>query len=114
MALTLLALAALALAAPPALLFLANLRAYRPPPFPAPVGSKHSGNFVLNSVPVTHRRAREGDRNVATREAAGPSISTSGASAPAISVLIPARDEEIAIGPAVAAALASRGVGVEV
>ncbi|HEX8199197.1 MAG TPA: glycosyltransferase, partial [Isosphaeraceae bacterium] len=73
MALTLLALAALALAVPPALLFLANLRAYRPPPAPA----------------------------------AAPTV-------PSISVLIPARDEEAAIGAAVAAALASRYVEVEV
>jgi hypothetical protein len=73
MAMTLLALAALILATPPCLLFLANLRAYRPPP------------------------------------SAGP-----GAPAPAISVLIPARDEEASIGPAVASALASRAVTVEV
>ncbi len=72
MALTLLALAALALAVLPALLFLTNLRAYRLPPMPAP------------------------------------------AVFPAISVLIPARDEESAIGPAVLAALASGGVDVEV
>jgi hypothetical protein len=73
MALTLLAAGALALATVPALLFLANLRDYRPPPAPPPGGP---------NVPV--------------------------------SVLIPARDEAHAIGPSVAAALASRGVAVEV
>lgn len=73
MALTLLALASLILAAVPSLLFLSNLRAYRPPPSPDP-----------------------------------------GLPSPPISVLIPARDEESSIGPAVASALASRGVEVEV
>jgi hypothetical protein len=72
MALSLLALASLGLAALPAILFLSNLRAYRPPPMP------HTSAI------------------------------------PAISVLIPARDEESAIGPAVLAALESRGVEVEV
>jgi len=62
---------ALALAAPPALLFLANLREYRVP------------------------------------RAADPSGPT-----PGVSVLIPARDEESAIGAAVAAALAA-GAGVD-
>jgi hypothetical protein len=70
-----LALAALLLAAVPALLFWANLRAYRPPPEPP-------------------------DRH--------------GAAAPAVSVLIPARNEESTVGTAVKAALASRGVEVEV
>ena len=73
MAMTLLAFASLALAAPPALLFLANLRAYRPPPTP-----------------------------------------DAGTPAPSLSVLIPARNEEAAIGASVASALASRGVEVEV
>jgi hypothetical protein len=71
--LTLLALASLALALPPSLLFLANLRAYRTPPLPPP-----------------------------------------GPPGPSISVLIPARDEQSAIGPAVECALASRLVEVEV
>src|SRR4051812_3123632 len=66
-----LAWSALVLAALPALLFVLNLRAYRPPPVP---------------------------------EGPGPEVS----------VLIPARDEEAAIGPAVEAALASRGVSLEV
>jgi hypothetical protein len=70
---TLLAAAALILAAGPALLFRANLRAYRPPPRPDP--------------------------------ATPP---------PRISLLIPARNEAASIGPAVEAALASRGVDLEV
>ena len=70
---TLLAAAAFLLAAIPALLFLANLRLYRPAP-----------------------RA------------------DLGASGPSVSVLIPARDEEESIGPAIESALANRGVALEV
>lgn len=62
---------ALVLAAIPALLFLANLRLYRPPPAPD-------------------------------------------ADSPSVSILIPARNEEAAIVAAVEAALASRGVTLEV
>ncbi len=43
-----------------------------------------------------------------------PCLEREGMSIGRVSVLIPARDEENAIGPAVAAALASRGVEVEV
>jgi hypothetical protein len=43
-----------------------------------------------------------------------PSAPTEGGNRPAISVLIPARDEQDAIGPAVSAVLASRGVDCEV
>lgn len=73
MILTVVAAVALLLAAVPALLFRANLRAYRPPPAPP-----RGGNV------------------------------------PALSVLIPARNEERSIGAAVEAALASRGVDLEV
>lgn len=69
-----LATSVLILAALPALLFVANLRAYRPPPEAPALG--HANR--------------------------------------AIAVLIPARDEEGSIGLAVEAALASRGVAVEV
>lgn len=72
--LTALCLTALALAALPALLFLANLREYRPP-----------------------------------RAAGDP-----GSAVPSVSVLIPARDEEATIGASVSAALANRGVDLEV
>src|SRR4051794_23185480 len=65
-----------ALAGLPALLFVKNLRAYRPPQKPEPEASSGPG--------------------------------------PSVSVLIPARDEERAIEAAVASALASRGVSLEV
>jgi Glycosyl transferase family 2 len=70
---TVLAALSLILAGIPALLFVANLRAYRPPPRPGPDGAP-----------------------------------------PAISLLIPARDEQGSIDRAVSAALASRGVALEV
>jgi Glycosyl transferase family 2 len=66
----------LVLAAIPALLFRANLRAYRPPP--------------------------------------AASVPDSDGTVPALSVLIPARNEERAIDAAVQAVLASRGVELEV
>ena len=69
---TALALTSLVLAAVPALLFVRNLRDYRPPPPPA------------------------------------------GAPRPSVSVLIPARNEERAVGESVASALANEGVDLEV
>jgi len=90
-AIALLALAALLLAALPGLLTLANLRVFRPAP------------------PQEHPLPAPGQEPAAAAAAGGPRRSGS----PRVSVLVPARNEQEAIGRCAAAVLASRGIDLE-